>query len=330
MAFKLYQGRTFTAQAVVQVVRPRVSNQPGSGLEVNVGSVVDAGTYRAIAETEGTLAATADAIGMPEFTELGSLNVVAGPGPLTGDAITLTHRVTVGGDAGPETAASVANAWAEATVAAVRELVTAPLETVGERVAADVAAREQAYQEASEAWAQFLGVDERDELRRRLDALVDLDAERLARLGQVEAEAAAVSARISAGDGDRSEAQLRSDLAALQAEAQHLRSELAQSSQRGDDLRGRLGGLERQAAQLQRQVSAASLSYFRAAPAATELALQRELAAGSVSLAIPASVPLAPDGRNLVSTVVGAAVVGALLSTLIVFLRAAVRPPDPA
>ena len=174
LAFKLYQGRTYSAQAVVQVVRPRVSNQPGTGLEVSVASVVDSGTYRAIAETEGTLAATADAIGMPEFTELGSLNVVAGPGPLTGDAITLTHRVTVGADAGPETAASVANAWAEATVAAVRELMTAPLETVGERVAADVAAREQAYQEASEAWAEFLGVDEREELRRRLEALVDV------------------------------------------------------------------------------------------------------------------------------------------------------------
>lgn len=329
LAFKLYQGRTFTAEAVVQVVRPRVSNQPGTGLEVNVASVVDAGTYRAIAENERTLAATADAIQMPEFAEFGSLAVVSGPGPLSGDAMTLTHRVTVDVDAGPEAAASLANAWAEATVSAVRDLITAPLETAGERVAADVAAREQAYQEASEIWAEFLGVDEREELRRRLEALVDLDAERLARLGQVEAEAAAVSARISAGAGDASEAQLNSDLAALQAEARHLRSELAQSSERGDELRARLGELERQAAQLQRRVSAASLSYFRAAPAATELALQRELAAGSVSMAIPASTPLAPDGRNLASTVVGVALVGALLGTLIVFLRAAVRPPDP-
>lgn len=330
LAFKLYQGRTYTAEAVVQVVRPRVSNQPGTGLEVNVASVVDAGTYRAIAENERTLAATADAIQMPQFTEFGSLEVVAGPGPLSGDAMTLTHRVTVDVDAGAETAASVANAWAEETVTAVRQLITAPLETAGERVAVDVAAREQAYQEASEAWAQFLGVDEREELRRRLEALVDLDAERLARLGQVEAEAAAVSARISSGAGETSEAQLRSDLAALQAEAQHLRSELEQSSERGDALRARLGELELQAAELQRRVSAASLSYFRAAPAATELALQRELAAGSVSMAIPASTPLAPDGRNLVSTVIGVALVGALLGTLVVFLRAAVRAPDPA
>lgn len=330
MAFKLYQGRTFTAQAVVQVVRPRVSNQPGSGLEVNVGSVVDAGTYEAVAENERTLAAVAEAVGVESSEDLGDFAVARGPGPQTGDAITLTHQVTVDGAAGPELAASVANAWAEVTVEAVRELITAPLVTAGDRVAADVAAREQAYQEASEAWAAFLGVDEREELRMRLEALVDLDSQRMARLGQVEADVAAVNARLTAGAGDRSDAELRSDLAALQAEAEHLRTELAESGRRGDELRGRLGELEREAAQLQRGVSAASLSYFRASPAATEIALLRELAAGSVSMAIPASPPLKVDDRNLITTIVGAALVGALLSTLLVFLRAAVREPESA
>ena len=330
LAFKLYQGRTYTADAVVQVVRPRVSNQPGSGLEVSVASVVDAGTYQAAAEDERTLTAVAEAVDAPNGASPGTFTIVRGPGPQSGDAMTVTHRVSVPAAEGAEMAAEVANAWAEATVAAVRQLVTAPLRAAGERLAADVTSREQAYQEASDAWAQFLSVDEREELRRRLDALVDLDAQRLARLDLVEAEAAAVSARLTAGSGERSEASLRSDLAALQAEAEHLRTELADSGERGDELRARLGDLERQAAELQRRVSATSLSFFRAAPAATEIALQRELAAASVSMAIPASPPLEPDPRNVVTTVVGAALVGALLATLIVFLRAAVREPEPA
>ncbi len=334
-AFKLYQGRKYTAEAVVQVVRPRVSNQPGTGLEVSVASAMDAGTYEAAAMNARTLAAATDALESTEGSDvesvddLGTLAVVTGPGPESGDAITLTHRVTVDAAKGPSVAAAVANAWAEATITAVRELVTAPLVRVGEGVASDVAAREQAYQEASEAWADFLGVDEREELRRRLDALVDLDAQRLGRLGEVEAEIAAVNARLEAAQG-AADAQLRSDLAALRAEADHLRSELTASGTRGDELRARIGELEREAAQLQRDVSAASLSYFRAAPAATEIALQRELAAGSVSMAIPASPPLQADSRNVVTTVVGAALVGALLSTLLVFLRAAVREPEPA
>ena len=337
-AFKLYQGRKYTAEAVVQVVRPRVSNQPGTGLEVSVASAMDAGTYEAAAMNARTLAAAADALESTEGSDLGdvesvddlgALAVVTGPGPESGDAITLTHRVTVDAAKGPSVAAAVANAWAEATITAVRDLVTAPLVRVGEGVASDVAAREQAYQEASEAWADFLGVDEREELRRRLDALVDLDAQRLGRLGEVEAEIAAVNARLEAAQG-AADAQLRSDLAALRAEADHLRSELTASGTRGDELRARIGELEREAAQLQRDVSAASLSYFRAAPAATEIALQRELAAGSVSMAIPASPPLQADSRNVVTTVVGAALVGALLSTLLVFLRAAVREPEPA
>lgn len=330
LAFKLYQGRTYTADAVVQVVRPRVSSQPGSGLEVSVASVVDAGTYQAAAEDERTLHTVAEAVEAESSASLGNFSIVRGPGPQSGDAMTITHRVRVPAAEGAEAAASVANAWAQATIETVRQLVTAPLRAAGERLAADVASREQAYQEASDAWAQFLSVDEREELRRRLDALVDLDAQRLARLDQVEAEAAAVGARLSAGQGERSEADLRSDLAALQAEAEHLRSELADSGERGDDLRARLGELERQAAELQRRVSATSLSFFRAAPAATEIALQRELAAGSVSMAIPAAAPLEPDPRNLVTTVVGAALVGALLSTLLVFLRAAIREPEPA
>ncbi len=329
LAFKMLQGRTYTAEAVVQVVKPRVSNEPGSGLEVSVASVVDAGTYEAVAESPLTLEMTSAALDGSDSEGLGLMGLVRGPGPATGDAITITHRVTVDADTGPQAAADVANAWADSTVNAVRELVSAPLAQAGDRVAADVAARELAYQKASEEWAEFVGVDERDEIRRRLDGLVELDRERLTRLGEVEAELAATNARLTAGVEGSTSVGLRSDVVALEATAAHLRSELAASAGRGDELRARLADLESRAVQLQRQVSAASLSYFRAAPAATEIALQRELAAASVGLAIPASPPLKADDRNLAATVIGAGLVGGLLCTLLVFLRAAVREPDP-
>lgn len=330
-AFRALQGATYTSTAVVQVVQPRVSAQPGPGLDVNVASPLNAPTYRAIAMSPAILNALADRLDLPDVLELGVLDVVPGPGPSSGDAIGVTHVVTVPTARGAEWAATVANAWAEATVEAAREVLLAPFNEAGDRVAADLAARESAYQAASEAWADFLAVDEREELRRRLGALVDLEASRRGRLDDVEAEAQALRARIAAlRDAGRTSDELAADLAALEAEAEHLRGELEASGREGDGLRTRLGELERQAAELQRRVSTTSLAYFRAAPAAAELQLQRELAAGAVHVAIPADVPLEPDPRNTLLTVLAAMVVGALGATLYVFMREAIREPEPA
>ena len=330
-AYRALQGTTYTSSAVVQVVQPRVSTQPGSSLDVSVVSPLNAATYRAIALSPVTLGAVADELGARSVRDLGSLEVVGGPGPTTGEAIAVSHVVKVPTERGAEWAATVANAWAQASVAAAREVLVAPFTEAGGRLDSDVAAREAAYQAASEAWADFLAIDERDELRRRLESLVELDAVRLARLGEVEGEAQALRARIAAlQDAGEPVAALNADLAAAEAEAQHLRDELAASGRQGGELRSRLGELERQAAELQRRVSTTSLAYFRAAPAAAELQLRRELAAGAVSVAIPAAAPTNSDPRGSVSMAVAAAVVGGLAATLFVFLRAAVREPEAA
>lgn len=331
LVYTLRQGRTYTSTAVVQVVQPRVSAQPGSSLDVSLSTVLNAGTYGAIALSPSNLTALAESLELESLDELGHVEVTSGPGPSSGEAITVSHVVKVPATRGAEWAATVANAWASATVAAARELLVAPFAEAGGRLAADVAAREAAYQAASEDWAGFLAVDERDELRRRLESLVDLDASRLARLGEMEAEAQALRARIaSLREAGEPVAALTAELAAVEAGAQHLREELAASSRLAAELRSRLGELERQAAELQRRVSTTSLAYFRAAPAAAELQLRRELAAGAVSVAIPASVPLEPDPRNMSVTVVAAFFVGGLAATLFVFLRAAVRDPGAA
>lgn len=91
------------------------------------------------------------------------------------------------------------------------------------------------------------------------------------------------------------------------------------------ELRQRLAALEREAATLEREVSTTSLVYFRVAPMGPALELQRNLVAGSVFVAIPASTPVKVEtaGRLVVS--IAAAAVGGLLATMLVFFRAAVR-----
>lgn len=326
--YKALQPATYTSTAVVQVVQPRVSAQPGASLDVNVSSVLTSGTYFAIAQSPAALDALATRLGLESVEELPNIEVTAGPGPSSGDALTVSHRVTVPSGRGAEWAATVANAWAEETVEMARDLLVAPFTEAGGRLTADVAAREAAYQAASEAWADFLAVDEREELRHRLESLVELDASRLERLGQMEAEASALRARIaSLQQSGQPVAALAADLAAVEAGAQHVRDELAASGSQADELRSRLGELERQAAELQRRVSTTSLAYFRAAPAAAELDLRRELAAGAVSVAIPAAAAPKPDPKSTAVTAVAAVVVGGLAATVFVFLRAAVREP---
>lgn len=329
-AYRALQGQTYTAEAVVQVVRPRVSAQPSAGLDVGIASVLDPDAYAVIAEDRATIERVMADLEVGDPSGLGTLTVRAGPGPRSAEAFAVTHAVTVGADAGPETAAAVANAWAEATLETVRSLLTAPFTAAGALLSEDVAAREAAYQAASLAWAEFLAKDEREELRRRLEALVDLDAARQERLGQLEAEAAGVRARAAAAPaGSQARAQLEADLAALEAEAEHIRGDLAASGRQGEALRARLSALEAEATELQRAVSAASLAYFRASPAEASLELQEALAAGAASVVLPATPPFDPDPRNRAVTVAAAVLVGGLAATLFVFLRAAVREPEP-
>src|SRR5690606_31728038 len=103
---------------------------------------------------------------------------------------------------------------------------------------------------------------------------------------------------------------------------------LASTSDEAAALRARLTSLEATAATLQRDLASASMDYYRIAPAVPTLELQRELVASSARLAIPATVPLMPEARGRLTATVVAALVGGLLATLFVFLRAAVRDPE--
>src|SRR5690606_41857820 len=115
-AYRALQGQTYTAEAVVQVGRPRVSAQPSAGLDVGIASVLDPDAYAVIAEDRATIERVMADLEVGDPSGLGTLTVRAGPGPRSAEAFAVTHAVTVGADAGHETAADVAHAWAEATL----------------------------------------------------------------------------------------------------------------------------------------------------------------------------------------------------------------------
>src|SRR5690606_15941674 len=130
------------------------------------------------------------------------------------------------------------------TVDAVARTLSSHLRGAVDTVSAEIAERRAAFQDASDAWAQFLANDERAALEARL-------------------------------------ARLAADPTASQADA--------------DELRARLARLEAEAATLERELSTASLVYYRVAPTGPALELQRDLVAGSAFVAIGASTPVQPE-----------------------------------
>lgn len=113
--------------------------------------------------------------------------------------------------------------------------------------------------------------------------------------------------------------------ASLESRLALLAESSSASPAEGADLRARLAELEATAATLQRELSTASLVYYRVAPTGPALELQRDLVAGSVFVAIPASPPVMTASPSRAAITVAAVAVGALAATMLVFLRAAVR-----
>src|SRR5690606_9953554 len=114
--YRARQPDSYTADAVVQVARPRVSAQPAAGLEVGVAALLDVEAYTAIAQARSTLERVMAALEVDDPADLGRLVVVPGPGPRSAEAFAVTHRVTHRGDGGAERASRVANAWADVTI----------------------------------------------------------------------------------------------------------------------------------------------------------------------------------------------------------------------
>ena len=115
------------------------------------------------------------------------------------------------------------------------------------------------------------------------------------------------------------------DRLAIEAQLAQLATSATPVGEQVGALRTRLAELEREAATLEREVSTASLVYFRVAPTGPALELQRNLAAGSVFIAIPATTPVMAEAVGSLLLTLSAALIGGLLATLVVFFRAAVK-----
>lgn len=279
------RARSYTATAVVQVMPTVVTTGQYTDLTLSSPVGLDQDSYRALAFSREVLAnATERYAGA--VAELSSLEQP------DGDSLTVEHlegsakltmapsaQLARGQQVGqhsfsaatPEGAAAGANAWAHATAAAARELLSRPVRGALAAAEEEQAIRRSALDASAEAWAEFLARDRRDELR------------------------AALAEPGSAAE----QAGLRAELANLEAEAGRLNS-----------------------SQL-----AADLAYQRSAAALAALELQGYVLAESASLAVAAGAPLDPDGRNVVTFTLAAALVAGLLATLVVFLRKAVSEP---
>lgn len=265
----------YTATATVNVIPPLVGTDSLSGLELSVTAGMDPQSYEAIAYGRELLDEVGEQVGLDgaEVHSLVSLAVRQAPSQARGHLV-VDHRAVVGGEEGASVADDLADAWARATVAAVAGALSSHLEGAVETVSEEIRDRRDAFQAASDAWAEFLANDVRASLARELTTL-----------------------EIASGG----------------------------SEGRAAEVRARLGELEATAATLERELSTASLVYYRVAPTGPALELQRDLVAGSVFVAIPASSPVIAAAASRTAITLAAAAIGALAATVLVFLRAAVR-----
>ena len=340
-------GPRFVSTATVTVTPPAVGGTSLSGLDVSIPATLDFEAYRALAFDPALLEGLDLPAGTDPVVLLGHLELVSrAPASQVRGHVTVDHVVT-GGASGftRDDAVHVANSWAGATAAAVTRFLTTPVDDAIDAVSVETAARKAEFDAASEAWASFLGVDERRSLNDRLDALTQLDSVQRSRLAMLDGAVAAADARATALRAELEQGGVGSsvaasqlvadqlalsvgDTAALQAERDHLAAVVQQTAGDATALRARLIDLESRAASLQRDLAAASMTFYRVAPAGPSLHLQRDLAARSVTVAVPAATPLLPEPRGRLVATVAAIAVGALFTTLFVFLRAAVRDPE--
>ncbi|MCW5820401.1 MAG: hypothetical protein KIT12_10885 [Trueperaceae bacterium] len=120
---------------------------------------------------------------------------------------------------------------------------------------------------------------------------------------------------------------LAADLAGQVAERDQLQNDSDRAEREATVLRERLADLELRAATPQDALRNATAAYDRVAAVMPLLTLQQGMVDDAARVIIGASQPLEPKPRNRLTITVAAFLVGGLLATLFVFLRAAVAEP---
>ncbi len=127
-----------------------------------------------------------------------------------------------------------------------------------------------------------------------------------------------------------SEAELRRERVALEgmvAEREALSSELSGYTQGAATLQRRLATLEQRRSRLERELENVQASYDSVAELQSSVSYLTELAPTNARILSQASVPSAPVGPRRAFNTALAATLGGLVGLVLVFLRAAIRPP---
>lgn len=171
-------------------------------------------------------------------------------------------------------------------------------------------------------------------LEAQVRALVDAGALDAATAAGLAAAISQLPAGVAAGDQSVlalvSRARLESlaaDLAGQVAERDQLQNDSDRAEREATALRERLADLELRAATPQAALRNATAAYDRVAAVMPLLTLQQGMVDDAARVIIGASQPLEPKPRNRLTITLAACLVGGLLATLFVFLRAAVAEP---
>lgn len=124
--------------------------------------------------------------------------------------------------------------------------------------------------------------------------------------------------------------QLVTDLAGLDAERASVETQLGELEAQGRALQAELAGLNRQRTRLTREVENATASYQAVAELEPLIEVVAELSSAGGRLLSEASPPPGPVPERRLLIAATAALIGAALATLVVFLRAAIDRDTPA
>ena len=343
LAFALTWQRTsvFETNAVVLVSALPVEGEPSEEvqrLSLNQSGALPFEAYRELAMSEAVLR---DALSRVPGADLnaaqlraaGRLRETTRPNRTGEDApLVVTHTLSL---PDPERAAALADAWAQSTVAAVHRLRSATLAEIEEATGVTAAQREEALQSAETQLQNFQAQNRGDLTAARTDGLT-------AELVEGERELRALSRRIDASRArlETLRAQRQTNTPSSVADVQREEVSLSGLLAEQESLRAQLQRVEetlqaqptaesgQRGRELLRAVERAQVAFQTVSDARTRAAYLRELVPSTAQLLDRASVPGAPTDTPGASRIVLAALAGALLATLLIFLRAAVTPPQ--
>ncbi len=330
----------FVASAAVLVSPLPVegeSSGAGQRLSLERSGAVPFEAYRELALSDAVLE---DALSRVPGTDMGAAGLRAA-GSLrrdtrpnqTGEDVSLvvTHIVTL---PEPERAAALADAWAQSTVAAVHDLRAATLSEIEAATGAAAARLEKTLQSAQTQLQDFQAQNQGSLAAARVQGLTAELVEGEAELRSLSRAADASRARLETlraqrqtntpsrmADVQREEITLSGLLAeqeSLQAQLQRIEEALQTQPAAAPEQRGR---------DLSRAAERAETAFQSAADAQVRAAYLRELVPSTARLLDRASIPGAPVTAPGTSRVILAVLAGALLATLLIFLRAAIAPP---